>query len=116
MPDACGCMEVEVTALETSCVKNGDRLELRVQVAVHRIGVQSERCTAITRMQADETAPYTDDSVLADCCLKVCFAKAGDSVWELARQEHTSPEALKAENGLTDDVLTDDAMLLIPMR
>ncbi|MBO5670283.1 MAG: LysM peptidoglycan-binding domain-containing protein [Clostridia bacterium] len=70
----------------------------------------------ITKVTADESSPYTADGVLAGCCLKVCYASAGESVWELARREHTSPEAIKAENELTADVLECDTVLLLPLR
>lgn len=116
LPDACERVSAEIVPMETAWAKNGTRLEIRMQAAVHRVGTQSESHTAITRMAVDESAPYTDAGVLEGCCLKVCFAAAGESVWELARREHTSPDALKAENGLTGEVLENDTMLLIPMR
>lgn len=116
LPDACDDMSADIIPLETVCVQSGNRLELRLQMAVHRVGTHTEEHTAITAMTVDRAAPYTEEGALAGCCLKVCFAEAGESVWNLARREHTSPEALKAENGLCGDVLEADTMLLIPMR
>ncbi len=116
LPDECERVSAEIVPLETVYTQNGTRLEIRMQAAVHRVGTQPESHTAITRMTVDESSPYAEDGVLAGCCLKVCFAAAGESVWELARREHTSPDALKAENGLTAEVLENDTMLLIPMR
>lgn len=116
LPDECACVTAEVTVLETVFTQNGTRLELRVQLAVHRVGMQQESHAAIVRMAAEESTPYTEEGALRGCCLKVCYAQAGESVWELARREHVSPEALKAENELHSETLEADTMLLIPMR
>lgn len=116
LPDTCEKVEAVVTPVEVSYVRNGGQLEVRMQAAVHRTGLQTEHHRALTRMTVDDAAPYTDDGTLAGCCLKVCFAEAGESVWDLARRERTSPEALKEENGLQCEVLEQDTMLLIPMK
>ena len=116
LPDACSRETVEITPLEMTFSKNGTQLECRLQLAAHRIGKCCEERTVITQIAADESTPYAADGVLAGCCLKVCYASAGESIWELARREHASPEAIKAENGLTVDVLERDTVLLLPLR
>ena len=116
LPDACERETAEVMPQELSFSKNGGQLECRLQLAVHRVGKYCEEQTVITQLALDDTSPYAVDGVLAGCCLKVCYAPSGESVWELARREHTSPEAIKNENGLTADVLERDTVLLIPLR
>lgn len=116
LPDTCARETAEVTPVEMTFSKNGGQLECRLQFFVQRVGKSCEEQTAITKVAVDETSPYTADGVLSGCCLKVCYASAGESVWELARREHTSPEAIKMENGLTADVLECDMALLLPLR
>ncbi len=108
--------EVGMVLLDTDYTHNGDRLDLRCQAAVHRVGSQLQSQMVLTQLAVDESTPFGEDAALAGCCLKVCYAAAGESVWELARRERTSPDALKAENNLTGDTLEQDTMLLIPMR
>ena len=115
-PDLCEAMHASVTPLETTYTRNGTQLELRLQLSVQCVGTCQQTQLAVTQMSVDESAPCARGDLLDGCCLKVCFAAAGESVWELARREHTSPEALKAENGLTQEILEQDTMLLIPMR
>ncbi len=108
-------LSVTVTPVETDFSRNGDRLELRLRLVVQCIEGDKQMTSALSGVTVDESSPFVGDSLLHGCCLKVCFASAGDSVWELARREHTSPEALKAENELTQDILEQDQMLLIPL-
>ena len=115
-PDACQTMQVAVTPLETAYTRSGNQLDIRLQLAVQCVGTCRQTQLAVTQMSMDDSAPNTKGDLLDGCCLKVCVAAAGESVWELARRERTSPEALKAENGLTQEVLEQDTMLLIPMR
>lgn len=114
--EPCETMAVTVVPLDTAYTRNGTQLELRLRLAVQCVCSSTRTHIAVVQMSADETVPCTRGDLLDDCCLKVCFASAGESVWELARRERTSPEALKAENGLTQDVLEQDTMLLIPLR
>lgn len=116
LPDVCERETVDITPLEMTFAKNGGRLECRLQIAVHRVGKYNEEQTLVTRITADESAPYVTEGVLSGCCLKVCYASAGESVWEIARREHTSPEAIKKENGLTGDFVERNTALLIPLR
>ncbi len=116
LPETCEQMTAEVTPLETTYTQGVAQVELRVRMAVRRIGMRPQSQLVITQLEPDEGTPCVRDDLLDGCCLKVCFAAAGESVWELARRERTSPEALKAENGLTGEVLEKDTMLLIPMR
>ena len=47
--------------------------------------------------------------------LKLYFGKAQENVWEIAKRCHTSVEAILEENDLTQEQLTENAMLLIPI-
>lgn len=115
LPDNSACGEVCVLPLEVTYTQNGATMDVRVSMAVHRVGSRQETYTAITGMTADDSAPYTESGLLAGCCLKVCYASAGDSVWELAQREHTSPEAIRLENDIAGDVVEKDALLFIPL-
>ena len=47
--------------------------------------------------------------------LKLYFGKAQEEIWEIAKRCHTSVEAILEENDLTQEQLTENAMLLIPI-
>lgn len=112
----CSAADVTVLPLDTEYTMAGGRLDVRVKVCVCRRICLTDSRLAVTALQADESAPFPCAEGMEKCQLKVCFAEAGQSVWEIAKAEHASPDALKAENELTDDYLSERTMLLIPLR
>ncbi|MBR5539956.1 MAG: DUF3794 domain-containing protein [Clostridia bacterium] len=112
---ACDQTAVSAVVLDTDYTLAGDRLELRIKLLVYRRTSTAESHLAITGLQADESAPYPCTEGMENCQVKVCFADAGDSLWEIAKAEHASPTALMKENDLSEEILTDRTMLLIPL-
>ena len=106
-----GVEHLDITPLFVHCYRNGDVLTAQIGLSFCGYTVAYTPLTAVTDMTADESTPYPVNA----CSVKVCFAEAGEDVWELARRHHASPEALKTENELNDDVLTKRTMLLIPL-
>lgn len=102
---------LSIQPLPTVCTCNKENLTVRIRL--HLCGCVGEYpdLTAVTAVELNEESPYPGTA----CQVKACFANAGDEVWELARRHHASPEALKAENDLTDDVIAKRTMLLIPL-
>ena len=87
-------------------------LELRAEVC-YRMTV-SRRITrsVITSVYADEDAPaYRDDGALI-----LCYADAGEKIWDIAKRYHTRPADIRAENALDCDALSDNTMLLITQQ
>ena len=77
--------------------------------------MHSHTCLAVASLAIEENAPYSQDAGMNGCSLKAYFAKTGDSVWDIAKKEHTSPWQLQEENELTEDVLKENQVLLIPI-
>lgn len=50
-----------------------------------------------------------------NCALTIYYAKAGESIWDIARRYYTSVDAVKNENSISSDVIDQEKMLLIPM-
>lgn len=107
--------DVSATVLETEGVLGGGQIDLHFGLLLCcRIGTHDPQA-AVTAIQIDESAPYSHGEGMENCQVKLCFADAGESLWDIAKQRHASPEALKIENNLTDDVLKQRTMLLIPL-
>lgn len=112
---ACDQTAVNATVFETDYTLTGDRVELSIKLLVCRRTGTTESYLAITGLQVDESAPHPCPEGMERCQVKACFANAGDSVWEIAKAEHASPNALRKENDLNEDILHDRTMLLIPL-
>lgn len=86
------------------------KLELRVELYIQRLPSEVCELSTVRAMNGDESACFTPEKA----ALKVIFAQEGESLWGIARDCHTSVDAVMQENDLTADVLTQDTMLLVP--
>lgn len=68
--------------------------------------------TAVSSVKADEEKKRRRD----DCSsLILYFAAEGEDVWDIARDYCTSVTQVRQENDLTEDILTADRMIMIPV-
>ena len=88
------------------------QLELRAELRVSGLLCESVRFPAISDIHLQEDAPRTRDPL---CALRICYASAGDRVWEIAKACSASMQAVMEENELEDEVLSEPSMLLIPL-
>ncbi len=103
------CTRLQVCHLEH--IQTGNQLELRVEMTVSRRCFDRQRYRLVTAVSVDENDAFPTDAA----ALKIYYAGAGESMWDIAKRYHTAVDAVMAENNLTSDELAEDKMLLIPM-
>ncbi|MBE6757480.1 MAG: DUF3794 domain-containing protein [Ruminococcaceae bacterium] len=102
----------QVTVCHTACQMLGNgKVEMRTTLAVTRRPTSTAAYTVPRTVTADETAAYPPDKA----ALKIVYAEKGESLWEIARRSRTAVEAIMEENHLTEDVLSADTVLMIPL-
>ena len=102
----------EVQVLSVSFQNAGEgKVELKADLAVTRRCRSDVTRRVLTAAAPDESAAYPPDKA----ALKICYARRGESLWDIARRCRTSVEAVTEENRLTGDTLAADTMLLIPL-
>lgn len=89
-----------------------NQLELRTELRISGMAYQRSRFQAVSDISVKEDAPKVRDAL---CALRICYADAGDRIWEIAKSYSTSMSAVMEENGLEDEVLPEHTMLLIPL-
>lgn len=87
------------------------QIELKAELAVTRRCYRTNRCTAVCNVTADDNEAFPPERA----ALKIYYANAGESLWEIAKACHTSMDEVMKENDLTCDCLEEDAMLLVPL-
>lgn len=92
---------------------DSNRMDLRVECAVDATVYAVLRENAVTDLDVDDSQPK---EVPPQKTLTLYFADKSESVWEIAKRYNTSPEAIKRENSLENDVLDARSMLLIPKQ
>ncbi|MBQ8926696.1 MAG: DUF3794 domain-containing protein [Oscillospiraceae bacterium] len=85
--------------------------EVSVRTQLH---FEGELCRTVTT-QVLSGLSMEEALLPQDYALRLCFGRAGEEVWEIAKRCHTSVEAVMEENDLADEVLPEDGMLLIPI-
>ncbi len=84
-------------------------VELRVEVNMSAVLYDLISINPIVSLSADEEKTLKHD----DCALTLYFADKGESVWDIAKAYSTKQNLLIAENGLKEDVLEHEQMLLV---
>lgn len=107
----CDKVTVTLRPLKTEYAMAGDRVEIRVTTEAVLHCFRTEDHYALTAVSANEKAEYPAPTA----SLRIYYADAGEDLWEVAKACRTSVQAVMAENDLEQQVLKEDAMLLLPL-
>ena len=89
-----------------------DTVLLQAELLLHGNQQSAADTELLTDIQADaDTRLQAEDSY----ALRLYFAQATESLWEIAKRYHTAATAIMEENDCRDDILTEPQMLLIPI-
>lgn len=87
-----------------------NRVDARVEIDINAVIFTQTDKTLICDIEPDLTKPKKRKTA----SLTIYFAEQGESIWNIARKYNTTVEAVRAENKLTDNILTEKCKLLIP--
>lgn len=94
-----------------SCAVTGDsRLELKTEICASGIVLSTFNQKYISTIDISENSVKTDKA----CALTIYFCDDGEDVWNIARRYNTTVDAIMNENDLTDRVISNSRMMLIP--
>lgn len=109
------CAAISAEVLRHTCAISGNRLDLQLTVMTERVCAVSKDCCALCAAVADGMMPYAKPVGMERCGMKVYFAGAGETLWDIAKAQHVPVEELRSENELSGDVLEQDTMLLFSL-
>lgn len=113
VPELSAQDSVQAYACVHSCaytLSGQEELTIKAEIRLEGEVCRSRSVTVLTELDVDETTVHP-----RDYALKLYFGRSGEAVWDIARRCHTSETAIMEENELTEDVLTESGMLLIPI-
>ena len=90
--------------------KEGGEATAQITIRVTGLLVRRSQTAVVTGVECGEELPPDEHGV----ALRVCYAQAGEDVFDIARRYHASPETILKAGGLEQPVLTQPARLLIP--
>lgn len=98
----------------TSCtytLTGSDSVVMQPELSLSGQMLMPQPAALVTDADIDEAAPLSQDENYA---LRLYFGQENESVWEIAKRYHTAADAIRAENDLTEDLLPQPRLLLIP--
>ena len=93
-------------------ITGDNTIEVRADMRLSGTLFTSKTIRAVTGAESSEDRIRTKDKTAA---LTVYYADKGESLWNIARMYCTSPEALRLENDMNEDIVASRQMILIPM-
>lgn len=99
------------TVLSASGAVGGGGAQLTCELLVTGMVLGFETRDIITELTVDEANPKATDPAVG---LIIYYARAGESVWDIAKRYGALPAQIAGDNALTEETLTGDTALIIP--
>lgn len=87
-------------------------LNLELDFQLNGIVNSSKKVVAIDKIEINEK----EQKPKSNAALTLFYPQPNDNVWEIAKRFSACPKDIMEANGLTDDVITDEIMLIIPIN
>lgn len=87
-----------------------NKIDVRVEMDINAVIFSIDTKRVVSELTVDENSLRQSKSA----ALTIYFAEEGESVWDIARRYNTTVSAIKTENKLTTDALSEKCKLLIP--
>ena len=99
--------QVRVRILQTQMHDNG-KLDVQLELTADGSVFEKRTESVLTNAALDNTVQDAQSGLV------LSFSKQGESLWDIAKRYRTREALILSENGLTEHVLQDDRLLLIP--
>ena len=96
----------------TYTLSGSDSVSVRAELLLSGQIMQQQTQMLLTDVQID---PAVRLPAAENYALRLYFAQPEESLWEIAKRYHTSESAIREENEIPADRLTEPQMLLIPI-
>ena len=85
-------------------------LELHAEARIRTATYSRTQLSCVVGLEPDENRPRSD---IEGPALVMYFAAAGEDLWDIAREHNASVSDIAEDNGLADECLAEDKLLLI---
>jgi hypothetical protein len=88
-----------------------NKLELQAKLCVCVSEYESCQHATIAELRLEEDKPYPPQTASTI----FYYAECGESVWDIGRFCHASPESILKENEMKDDQIRESTVLIVPV-
>lgn len=86
-------------------------MRVRADLEIHCCENESKHLSVVVNVVGDTKRTFAK----SPAAIRIVYASAGETLWDIAKRHHANVEDILAENGLSDSVLASETMLMIPM-
>ena len=104
-------LECWTAVSQASARRTGTEVEAVVTIRVEGMLLKRRRVQVVEQVTCGEPLECKEP----DVALRICYASAGQNVFDIAKQYHVSPAAVLQSNRLDAPQLDQDACLLVPI-
>lgn len=104
---------VQIRAAAENCsytLSEQSEVQMKAEIRLSGMFCRSRIHEVVTDIAVQEEVAHRHDYAL-----KLYFGRAGEAIWDIAKRCRTSTAAIMEENDLTEEVLSRNGMLLIPI-
>lgn len=102
----------DITVLSCNyTITSSGSMELRIDLNVNASVYKCSNIPLIVDIEVNENEPIKKKSHGA---MTIYFASKGESVWDIARHYFADVQEVRQINGVSDDILSSDRMILVP--
>lgn len=101
--------EISVCSASYTLTSNG--MEIRAEMCISASVYESNKIPLIVEIKIDEQKSASGNSCGA---MTLYFASCGESIWDIARKYFADVDEVKQINGINENVLNCDCMIMIP--
>ena len=106
----CTAENIRANVLSISALHTQDsRIKFSADILLEADIYTIYKVSGFTDITVNNTESYDNSAKFI-----IYFAKQNEEIWSVAKENHTSVEIIKNINHLTEDILTEDKMLLLP--
>ena len=116
LPTECENARVSVRAGVKGCtctLSGTSKIDMRAELDCAVSVYEQEQLGCVTSIKPDETRRKEADKSPA---VVMYYADSGEDLWSIAREHNASVEDIMSDNGLTEEVLEENRLLLISVR
>lgn len=106
---------ISVKVIPLTCsysISSGNSVDIKTDIKVCGTASCIETVDGLSDIFIDENTIYEHDD---NCAVKLYFASAGESLWDIAKRYKASEDAISEENDVDSSNIADNCMLIIPM-
>lgn len=105
------CAQIKPTVTDWTYRVVDNKLELQAKLCVCVSEYESCQHATISELRLEEDKPYPPQTASTI----FYYAECGESVWDIGRFCHASPESILKENEMKDDQIRESTVLIVPV-